>query len=118
MRSAARATLMMLFWSICATALAQSPAILTGTVTTRADGLPVPGAVVSLVGTDISATTDTTGKYRLEIPPTYARAGTVQLKVDALGLPPKIYGVEVNPATANTFDVALSLGFEEQVTVG
>src|SRR4051812_36625386 len=116
--AARRAVLMMLFWSVCATALAQSPAILTGTVTTRADGLPVPGAVVSLVGTDISATTDVAGKYRLEIPPAYARAGTVQLKVDALGLPPKIYGVEITPGAPNTFDVGLSLGFEEQVTVG
>ena len=119
MRSAARrAMLVILFWSVCAAALAQTSAILTGTVTTRADGLPVPGAVVSLVGTDISATTDTAGKYRLEIPPAYARAGTIQLKVDALGLPPKIYGVEINPSAPNTFDVALSLGFEEQVTVG
>src|SRR3954449_11150724 len=116
--AARRAILMIAFWSVGAGALAQTPAILTGTVTTRADGLPVPGAVVSLVGTDVSATTDLAGKYRLEIPPAYARAGTVQLKVDALGLPPKIYGVEITPGAPNTFDVGLSLGFEEQVTVG
>src|SRR3954464_10304563 len=69
MRSAAcRTTLTMLLWSVCATAMAQAPSILTGTVTTRADGLPVPGAVVSLVGTDVVATTDDQGKYRLELP--------------------------------------------------
>ena len=119
MRSAARrATLMILFWSLSTIAIAQTPAILTGTVTTRADGLPVPGAVVSLVGTDVTATTDTEGKYRLEIPPAYARIGSVQIKIEALGLAPRIYGVEVNPAAPTTFDVALSLGFEEQVTVG
>src|SRR3954465_5043038 len=112
--AAHRAILMIAFWSVCATALAQTPAILTGTVTTRADGLPVPGAVVSLVGTDVSATTDTAGQYRLEIPPAYARAGTVQLKVDALGLPPKIYGVEVTPGAPNTFDGGLSLGVKKQ----
>src|SRR3954463_1104996 len=115
---ARRAVLMMLFWSVCATALAQTPAILTGTVTTRADGLPVPGAVVSLVGTDAMATTDGEGKYRLEIPSAFARTGSVQIKVDALGLASKIYGVEINQSAPTTFDVGLSLGFEEQVTVG
>jgi len=119
MRSAAcRTTLMILFWSVCATAMAQAPSILTGTVTTRADGLPVPGAVVSLVGTDVMTTTDADGKYRLEIPSAFARTGTVQIKVDALGLAPKIYGVEINQSAPTTFDVGLSLGFEEQVTVG
>src|SRR3954452_21753776 len=119
MRSAAcRTTLMILFWSVCATAMAQAPSILTGTVTTRADGLPVPGAVVSLVGTDVMTTTDADGKYRLEIPSAFARTGTVQIKVDALGLAPKIYGVEINQSAPTTFDIALSLGFEEQVTVG
>jgi TonB-dependent receptor-like protein/carboxypeptidase family protein len=119
MRSAARrATFWMLFWSLPGMVMAQTPTILTGTVTTRADGLPVPGAVVSLVGSDVTVTTDSAGKYRLEIPPLYARSGSVQVKVDALGLAPKIYGVEISPAGPNTFDIALSLGFEEQVTVG
>src|SRR5215217_2096121 len=103
MRSAARrATLLMLFWSAAALAMAQTPAILTGTVTTRADGLPVPGAAVSLVGTDVTTTTDTEGKYRLEIPPAYARTGSVQIKVEALGLAAKIYGVEINPGGATS----------------
>jgi len=119
MRSAARrATFLIVFWSLPVLVIAQTPAMLTGTVTTRVDGLPVPGAVVSLVGTDVSATTDTEGKYRLEIPQAYARTGSVQIKVDALGLAPKIYGVEINQGGSTTFDVALSLGFEEQVTVG
>ena len=78
MRSAARrATFLIVFWSLPVLVIAQIPAMLTGTVTTRADGLPVPGAVVSLVGTDVSATTDTEGKYRLEIPQAYARTGSV-----------------------------------------
>src|SRR5262245_43924698 len=116
MRPAARrATFLIVFWSLAAIATAQTPAVLTGTVTTRADGLPVPGATVSLVGTDVTATTDSDGKYRLEIPQAYARTGSVQIKIDALGLAPKIYGVEINPAGPSTFDVALSLGFEEQV---
>jgi len=64
------------------------------------------------------ATTDGEGKYRLEIPSAFARTGSVQIKVDALGLAPKIYGVEINQSAPTTFDIALSLGFEEQVTVG
>ena len=46
---------------------AQSTTI-TGVVTTKADGLPVPGATVSLVGSNVTATTDSTGKYQLEVP--------------------------------------------------
>ena len=37
-------------------AAAQDVITISGAVTTRADGLPVPGAVVSVVGADASAT--------------------------------------------------------------
>src|SRR5258708_21515689 len=98
---------------------AQVPMAITGVVTTKADGLPVPGATVSLVGADVSTTTDTAGKYRLEVPPAFARAGKVQIKVEGLGLPPKMVDVELPPgAPVTTADVGLSLGFEEQITVG
>lgn len=97
---------------------AQSPVIVSGTVTTRADAMSVPGATVSLVGTDVTATTDSAGRYTIEIPPASARPGRIQLKVEALGLPPKVYDVSLTPNAPTTFDVALSLGFEEQVTVG
>jgi iron complex outermembrane receptor protein len=101
-----------------ATAAAQIPAQVAGVVTTRADGVSVPGAIVTLVGTDVRATTDSEGRYSLEIPPAFARAGRVQLRIEALGLPAKTYEVELTPNAPTTFDVALSLGFEEQVTVG
>jgi iron complex outermembrane receptor protein len=98
---------------------AQATTTITGVVTTKADGLPVPGATVSLVGADVTATTDDAGKYRLEVPPAFARAGKVQIKIEGLGLPPKIVDVELTPsAPVTTADVALSLGFEEQITVG
>ena len=97
---------------------AQAPSQLTGVVTTRADGLSVPGATVSLVGTSAKSTTDDAGHYSLEIPPALARAGKVQIRVEALGLPPKTYDVELTPNAPTTFNIALSLGFEEQVTVG
>jgi len=97
---------------------AQSPTI-TGVVTTKADGLAVPGATVSLVGSDVTATTDNAGKYQLEIPPSFVRSGKVQLKVEGLGLPAKVVDVELNPTVAvTTMDIGLSLGFEESITVG
>ncbi|HVL66936.1 MAG TPA: TonB-dependent receptor [Vicinamibacterales bacterium] len=103
---------------LAATALAQAPATITGTITTRADGLSVPGATVALVGTDVRTTTDDQGRYSLEVPPALARAGRVQLRIEALGLPAKTYDVELTPSGQTTFNVAMTLGFEEQVTVG
>jgi iron complex outermembrane recepter protein len=97
----------------------QSSTLITGTVTTKADGLPVPGATVSLVGSNVVATTDSTGKYQLEVPPAFVRAGKVQVKVEGLGLPARIIDVDLAPnAPSTTLDVALSLGFEESITVG
>jgi len=99
-------------------AAAQTPVTLSGTVTTRADGLSVPGATVTLVGSNLISTTDTAGKYTLDIPPALARTGKVQIKVDALSLPSRTYDVELAANGPTTFDVAVSLGFEEMVTVG
>ena len=59
------------------------------------------------------------GNARLELPAAFVRAGKVQIKVDALGLPSRIIDVELTPGVpATTMDVALSLGFEEAITVG
>jgi iron complex outermembrane receptor protein len=98
-------------------AAAQDVITISGTVTTRADGLSVPGATVSVIGTTINTTTDTSGKYALEVPRSVARGARIQIKVDAPGLPSKVTDVEVS-SPALTVDVALSLAFAEQVTVG
>ena len=103
---------------LAATASAQTPATISGSVTTRADAASVPGAKVSLVGSTVSATTDDQGRYTIEVPPALAKAGRVQLRVEALGQPPKTYDVELATNAPTTFDIALSLGFEQQVTVG
>jgi iron complex outermembrane receptor protein len=97
---------------------AQAPAPYSVTVTTKADGLSVPGATVLLVGTNLTTTTDSEGRYTLQVPPALARTGKVQLKIDALSLPSKTYDVELAQNAPTTFDVAVSLGFEEMVTVG
>src|SRR5436190_3887396 len=96
---------------------AQDIVTISGTVTTRADGLSVPGAQVSVVGSTQTAITDATGHYSLAVPRSLVRGDRLQVKVDALGLPAKVTEVVVSGATV-TLDVALSLGFTEQVTVG
>jgi iron complex outermembrane receptor protein len=98
-------------------ASAQEQITIAGTITTRADGLSVPGAVVSVVGTDTTATSDPNGRYTLVAPRTVVKADHLQLKVDALGLRPTIIDVAVSGPTL-TVDVALNLDFSEQVTVG
>ncbi len=113
-----KAAVAVLFVLSASAVTAQSPATISGTVTTRADGLSVPGATVTLVGSSVTATTDSAGRYTIEVPPAFVRAGKVQLRIEALGLPPKIYDVELTPEAKTTLDVALSVGFEEQVTVG
>jgi hypothetical protein len=98
-------------------AMAQDLVTIYGVVTTRADGLPVPGATVSAVGVDASATTDANGSYTLHAPRARLRGGRIRLKVDALGLPATFIDVAVDGATV-TANVALTLEFSEQVTVG
>ena len=98
------------------TASAQDVLTISGAVTTRADGVPVPGAVVSLVGADVTDTTDVDGRYTLLVPSS-ARGDRMQLRVDGLGLPPKIVEVEAK-GTSAIVDVALTLAFSQEVTVG
>ena len=52
-----------------ALAAAQPPAMITGQVTTRDDGLPVPGATVSIESLSLTATTDAGGAVPARAPP-------------------------------------------------
>ena len=67
-------------------------------MTTRADGLSVPGARVSVVGSADTVTTDATGHYSLPVPRSLVRGDRMQVKVDALGLPAKVTDVVVTGA--------------------
>ena len=108
----------LLVWLAAAgAASAQETISISGVVATRADGRSVAGATVTVVGGDATATTDASGKYALQVPGSLVRAGRLQLKVDALGLPPQFVDVVVSGASV-TVDVKLTLGFAEQVTVG
>ena len=104
-----------LLFLISSTASAQDIVSISGTVTTRADGSPVPDAVVTIVGVDAKATSDASGRYRLDVPRPALRGARIQLTVDAPGLPRETVDVIVSGA-AVTVDVALRLAFTEQVT--
>ena len=107
----------MLLLVVARAAIAQDLLTVSGVVTTRADGMPVPGATVSVVGADASATTDASGSYVLQAPRARVPGNRMQLKVDALGLRAKLIDVAIDGATV-TADVALTLEFSELVTVG
>ena len=105
-----------LVWIAAAADITSAQQVLTisGSVTTRADGLAIPGPAVSVVGADVTTTTDANGRYTLQVP---RSADSLQLRVDGLGLPPKIVDVATTSATV-TIDVALTLSFSQEITVG
>src|SRR2546423_14062876 len=96
-------------------ARAQSAVSLTGTVTTREDGLPLPGATVAIESLGLSALTDAQGRYRLE-GPAPAVGETGDLKGSAPGPTPR--GGQGKLVGALRHDLALGLGFHEEVTGG
>jgi hypothetical protein len=63
-------------------ASAQESVAISGVVTTRADGLPVPGATVSLVALDATTTTDAGGRYTLKVSRSVVRDGRIRVRVD------------------------------------
>jgi iron complex outermembrane recepter protein len=103
--------------AIAAAAAAQDSITISGMITTRADGLAVPGAIVSIAGTSVTATADANGRYTLQAPRAMIHGERVQIRVEALTLPPSVTAATIT-GPALTVDVALDLAFIEQVTVG
>jgi len=118
-RRAARRVWWVLLVSLMVSRLAsaQEVIVISGVVTTRADGLTVPGAAVSLVGLDATTTTDAGGRYTLRVSRALVREDRIRVRVEAFGMPPTVTDVSAD-APAVTADIALSLAFTEQVTVG
>ena len=109
------ATLFALLLAVPA-AFAQAPATLTGVVTTRDDGVALPGATVAIESLGLSATSDAEGRYTLALP-AEALGQTLEVKVTASGLVPRTWSFRAE-AGALTHDFALSLTFQEEITVG
>jgi iron complex outermembrane receptor protein len=107
-------TMLVLF---CVPVLAQEASVITGRVTTRDDGLSVPGATVSIPSIDLSAETDADGRYTIAVPVGLARGQLVDIRVTFGGLQPEASQIRLT-AGPLTADFALRLAFAEQITVG
>jgi iron complex outermembrane receptor protein len=91
--------------------------VLTGVVTTRDDGLPLPGATVAIESLGLSATTDESGRFTLKLPAGTPTDPPLEVRVSAQGLLPRVWLYKPAPG-AVTHDFALALTFSEEITVG
>ncbi len=91
--------------------------VLTGVVTTRDDGLPLPGASVSIDSLKLSTTTDASGRFTLTLPAGTRLDQPLEVRVSAAGLPPRLWSFKPTAGTV-THDFALALTFSEEITVG
>lgn len=94
--------------------LAQS-ATISGVVTT--EGSPLPGATVSIRELNLSATTDDSGRYTLEVPASEVRGQTVRMTANFQGLQSRSTEVRLSPGEL-TRDFSLIVSFGEMITVG
>ena len=91
--------------------------ILTGTVTTRDDGLSLPGATVSIDSLKLSATTGPDGRFTITLPAGTPTNASLEVKVTSSGLVPRTWSFKPVAGTL-THDFALALTFSEEITVG
>ncbi len=85
----------------------------SGKVTSAETGAPLPGAVVSVVGTDLTAITDDSGNYRFPAVP----AGERELAIDYLGSPTQYNPVTVAASAPTRADLTYTTS-NEIVVVG
>lgn len=100
--------IVLLFFAVAAMAVAQERTI-TGTVTSEADGLSLPGVSVSVKGTSIGAVTNVDGKYNIKV-----KSGNDILVFSFIGMQTK----EVKVGTSKVVDVKLkddAMGLDEVV---
>jgi hypothetical protein len=56
------------FLVLCITQVFAQNRTVTGTVTAKDDGLPIPGVTVKIKGTNVGTPTDVNGKFSLSAP--------------------------------------------------
>ncbi len=95
----------------------QQDAVLSGQVLSADDGLPLPGATVTIPVLGLSATTDDDGRYTLTVPAAQAAGQRVEVTVTFPGLQTGRAEVVLGPGALSQ-DFALGLSFHETVTVG
>jgi iron complex outermembrane receptor protein len=96
---------------------AQDGVIVTGKVTTAADGQSLPGATVSIPALKLAAETGADGTYSITVPTALAKGQTVEIRVTFAGLQTQSANVILS-STPPARDFALAFGFSEEITVG
>ena len=101
---------------LAAAAAHAQASVLQGLVTTRDDGLALPGATIEIPALKLTEITGSDGRYRIELPAD-AVGKTLELRVSFLGLRTQSKNVLVR-AEGLSEDFALGLSFQEEITVG
>ena len=112
-----RLGLLVFFALACPLVAAAQEMVVTGIVTTREDGLPLPGATVSIASLSLSAVTDPSGRFVINLPPGTPLDKPLELRVSSAGLLPKVRSFKPTAGTVEQ-DFALALTFSEEITVG
>lgn len=94
----------------------QEATVIAGQVLSAADGLPLPGATVSIPELGLEAVSDAQGRYMLTIPPG-TTSPTVEVRVRFADLKESSVQVALAPG-AITQDFSLETAFFETITVG
>ena len=89
-------------------AIAQSPAVVVGKVTAET-GMALNGADVAIDGTQLRATTDDRGEFRLAGVP----AGTVELRARRLGFRPDALRIDIPPSGTETVSFMLTVAAQD-----
>ena len=104
--------LMTLLWCISIAAYAQNRSI-TGTVTNKAEGFPIPGLSIKVKNTTNVAVTEANGKYTITVP-----AGPATLQFIYIGLATQEILVPADRAVQNVQMLDDQTGLNEVVVVG
>src|SRR5438046_4642979 len=76
---------------------AQEATVISGRITTRADGLSLPGATVAIPSLNVSTVTDQEGRYTLNIPGGVAKGQLVEIQSTFPGLAPASSQLRLTP---------------------
>lgn len=102
----------------CSTFAQQVSYIFRGTITSKTDGAPLPGASVGLVGTSFGTISEPSGEYRFTAS---LAPGTYTLKFSSIGYQNQTQRITLSEPTTITTNVGLSddvLGLDEVVVTG
>ncbi len=102
---------------LAAQAPTPEPTVVSGQVTSAADGQPVQGATVSAPALGLTATTDAAGRYTLTVPRGAAAGPAIELQATFADLAPGTAQIALAPGSV-TQDFTLGVAFYESITVG